>query len=55
MHLVNRAIVELGVGKAHLPDVAASNGGAHRFGQQKITFGELRESGVDRILIYCVD
>jgi hypothetical protein len=23
--------------------------------QQKITFGEMRESGVDRILIYCAD
>jgi hypothetical protein len=23
--------------------------------QQKITFGEMRESGVDRVLIYCSD
>ena len=23
--------------------------------QQKITFGEIRESGVDRVLIYCAD
>jgi hypothetical protein len=23
--------------------------------QQKITFGEMRESGIDRILIYCAD
>ena len=23
--------------------------------QQKITFGEVRESGIDRLLIYCAD
>jgi hypothetical protein len=23
--------------------------------QQKITFGEMRESGIDRLLIYCAD
>jgi len=23
--------------------------------QQKITFGEMKESGVDRVLIYCAD
>jgi hypothetical protein len=23
--------------------------------QQKITFGEMRESGIDRVLVYCAD